>query len=78
MFFLIIVDSYVYDVEFMAFIGDFILLWMNFVNYMSLNKILIAVQSICMGMFSVIALTHFQRVFLQGELDWLVVFFYIF
>ena len=75
--FLCFIDYNVYGLEIMVFVVDFVLLWMNFVNYMTLNKILIGIQAGIMFLSSFVALTHFQRVFLSGELEWHIIVCYI-
>ena len=74
---LFVFDFYVYGIEFIAILVDFCLLYLDYLNYMSLNKMFLYLQIGIMSMSSFIALTHFQRVFLRDHFDWLVIFSYI-
>jgi len=62
--FLLFIDNYFYGFELMTYIWDFILVWFNFYNYMTLNKLIVGAQVVVQIMGTFIALTHFQRVFL--------------
>lgn len=53
-------DIWIYG-EILIIIVDFILVWLDFYNYMVLNKILIAIEVGIQVMVPMIALTHIQR-----------------
>ena len=56
---LFFIDYKVYGLEIMVIIIDIYFVWMNFYNYMTLNKITISIQAGSLLMFSMVALTHF-------------------
>ena len=62
-FFLIALDLYVYDIEIMAIIAETMLVYLDYQNYMSLNKMFMLAEITLMTMSSFVALTHFERVF---------------
>ena len=76
-FLLLAFDIYVYDIEIMAIIADGILIYLNYLNYMNLNKMFIIGQGIIMAMSSFVALTHFERVFFADNFSWFVLLSYI-
>ena len=62
---LLFVDAFVYRFEIPAMIFDCYMVWSNFYNYRTLNKITALLQVAIMVVASVAALTHLQRVLLN-------------
>ena len=75
--FLITLDLYVYDIEIMAIIAETMLVYLDYQNYMSLNKMFMLAEIALMTMSSFVALTHFERVFFAEEFSWFVLLSYI-
>ena len=73
----IISDFLVYDVHIFAIILDCALLWLDFYNYMTLNKLMVFVEIASHGLISVIALSHCQRVFIDSPNFYLIVVYVI-
>lgn len=63
--FFLFTDIYFYEIEIGAIIFDVILLWMNFYNYMTLNKIVCGIEAVTYAFVFVIALTHMKRVLFE-------------
>lgn len=59
----ILTDFFIYDIEISAIVFDVIFLWLNFYNYMTLNKIVIGIQVALYALAVLIAMTHIKRVF---------------
>lgn len=57
--FFIVSDFLVYDVHIFAIILDSVLLWLDFYNFMTLNKLMVGIELGLHGLISVIALSHF-------------------
>ena len=76
-FLLLAFDIYIYDIEIMAIIADATLIYLDYLNYMNLNKMFIIGQMIIMAMSTFVALTHFERVFFAETFSWVVVISYI-
>ena len=76
-FLLITLDLYVYDIEIMAIIAEIMLVYLDYQNYMSLNKMFMLAEIALMTMSSFVALTHFERVFFAEEFSWFVLLSYI-
>ena len=66
-FCLIFADIFAYDVEVMALLADIFFVWLNFFNYMSLNKLFVGTQLAFYLILFFVSLTHFQRVAEAGE-----------
>ena len=56
----ILIDIFVYG-EVLILIADVVLLWLDFYNFMLLNKICIIVEVVLQALISLIAVTHIQR-----------------
>jgi hypothetical protein len=63
----LITDCWIYAFEISAIIFDLAFLWLNFYNYMTLNKIVIGIQLGLYALAVLIALTHFKRVAVDTE-----------
>ena len=66
-FFLMIVDIYIYHWEIPIMITDFLMIWLNFINYMTLNKITCGMESMCYFAIILVALTHIKRVMFEQD-----------
>ena len=73
--FFFFVDIYVYHLEISIMVVDFLMAWLNFINYMTLNKITCIMEATFYLMTCLIAFTHIKRVLMEQE-EWLPVFFY--
>ena len=73
---LFLVDIYVYHLEIAIMIVDFLMVWLNFINYMTLNKITCIIECTVYLLTWLVAFTHLKRVLMEQE-EWLPVFFYI-
>ena len=58
LFFLCSVDIFVHDWEVSIMIGDVILAWLNFYNYMTLNKIVSGINGVMYILGTIVAWTH--------------------
>ena len=56
-------DIMAYKFEIMSLIIDIILLFLDYNNYMRLDKVFILCECLCMLLTSLIALSHIQRIF---------------
>lgn len=72
---LIFVDIYVYHWELAIMIFDFFMIWLNFINYMTLNKITCIMECVFYLITILVGFTHIKRVLMEQE-EWLPVFFY--
>jgi hypothetical protein len=72
---LLLVDVGVYHWEVSIMIVDFFMIWLNFINYMTLNKITCIMECVCYLMTILVGFTHLKRVLMEQE-EWLPVFFY--
>ena len=70
---LLLLDIWIYQVEIMSMVIDIVLIWLDFHNYMTLNKITIGFEVIVLLMTSIIALSHVQRVLMVDQIDMWVV-----
>ena len=75
-FLLLFVDFVVYNIEISILLADFFMIWLNFYNYMTLNKITCGIESILYVIIFLVSLTHMKRVVFDQE-EWLTLFFYI-
>ena len=75
--FFILIDIFVYG-EILILIADAVLLWLDFYNYMLLNKICIIVEIVIQALISLIAITHIQRGLQSGETSKNTVILFIF
>ena len=73
---LFFVDIYVYHLEIAIMIVDFLMVWLNFINYMTLNKVTCIIECVIYLLTWLVAFTHLKRVLMEQE-EWLPVFFYI-
>lgn len=74
-FLLTVIDIFIHNWDIVIMVGDAILLWLNYYSYMTLNKLACAVNIVVYVMFSVIAVSHIERIF-SGELDWKIIVTY--
>ena len=75
LFCLCIVDVYIHEWEIIIMVADTILLWFNFYNYMTVNKITSGINAVLYGVFTLVAWTHLQRI-LFGDESWSVILFF--
>ena len=68
-------DFYFYDFELFAIIFDIIFIWLNFYNYMTLNKIVTLIEIAVYVLAVIIALTHLTRVLFDIS-EWTPLFIY--
>jgi len=69
LFLLLGVDFFIFEFDVFVIVADSILLWLNFVNYMTLNKITCGINCAIYPVCTLIAISHFQRVFFEGDDD---------
>ena len=62
----ILIDIFVYG-EILILIADVVLLWLDFYNFMLLNKICIIIEVVLQALISLIAVTHIQRGLQSGQ-----------
>ena len=62
-FLLTVIDIFIHNWDIVIMVGDAILLWLNYYSYMTLNKLACAVNIVVYVMFSVIAVSHIERIF---------------
>ena len=74
--FFILADIIAYDVEVILIIADFILIWLDYYNFMTLNKLTVLIEIVFQFGVSVISISHIQRLF-QDDATWISIFFYI-
>jgi hypothetical protein len=67
LFLLLGVDFFIFEFDVFVIVADSILLWLNFVNYMTLNKITCGINCAIYPVCTLIAISHFQRVFFEGD-----------
>ena len=72
----LVTDIFVYDFELFAILFDVVFLWLNFYNYMTLNKITVIIELVAYALAVVIALTHLTRVMFDQP-EWTPLFIYI-
>jgi hypothetical protein len=58
LFYLSVIDVFIYDWEVSTIIGDSILAWLNFYAYMTLNKIICGLIAVFYVLGTLVALTH--------------------
>ena len=75
-FLLLFVDFIVYEVEIPIIVVDFLMIWLNFVNFMTLNKITCGIECAIYVITFLVSLTHFKRVLIEQD-DWLPLIFYV-
>ena len=63
----LISDIYVFGFEISAVVFDVVFLWLNFYNYMTLNKITVCIQVGLYGLAALMATSHIKRVFIDTE-----------
>jgi hypothetical protein len=68
---LIGVDIYIYDIQILSIFINFIFIWLDFYNYMTLYKVTIIIEIVCLILTTLIAISHFQRLILEN-FDWIV------
>merc|ERR1712086_597457 len=73
--FFILSDIFIYDLEILILIADLLFLWLDFYNFMILNKIVILVEIIGHVMVSMVALSHIQRGLENGSTKLIVIVF---
>ena len=56
--FFILSDIFVYDLEVLILIADVLFLWLDFYNFMLVNKVVILVEVIAHIMVCTVALSH--------------------
>ena len=64
---LLFVDFIIYNFEIPIIIVDMMFVWLNFVNYMTLNKIMIFVELVLYFLASFTSLSHTKRVFIDQD-----------
>ena len=64
---LLFVDVIIYQIEIPIIVVDLIFIWLNFVNYMTLNKIMTIAELLLYFMTIITSLSHTQRVFLDQK-----------
>ena len=74
-FLFLIADIYVYHLEISIMIFDFFMIWLNFINYMTLNKVTCIMESCFYSVVIMIGFMHIKRVLTEQE-EWLPVFFF--
>ena len=52
-------DIFAYDVEILAILCDVFLLWINYYNYRTLNKLLSLAHGVGLGLACVVGASHF-------------------
>jgi hypothetical protein len=65
LFLLTFIDIFIHNWDIIIMVGDAILLWLNFYNYMTLSKIACAFNVVVYFMFTIIAFTHIERIFTE-------------
>ena len=65
--FLLFTDIFIYDFEISSIIFDVIFLWLNFYNFMTINKIVLGIEVLLYGIAVLIALTHMKRVMFEVD-----------
>jgi len=73
--FFILSDIFVYDLEVLILIADVLFLWLDFYNFMLVNKVVILVEVIAHIMVCTVALSHIQRGLENGATKLIVVIF---
>jgi len=58
----VITDFIIYDIEVLAIIMDFCLVWADYNNYMLLNKLIITGEIVVISIYTIAAISHIQRV----------------
>lgn len=56
------VDFIIYDYEIFSILFEMLFIWMNYYNYMTLNKLIIGAEVLTYALCFVISLTHAKRV----------------
>ena len=75
-FVFLFVDFIIYEIEIAAMLVDFFMIWLNFYNYMTLNKITCGIECGIYIITVLFGLTHFKRVLLEQPY-WLPLIFYV-
>ena len=73
--FFILSDIFIYDFEVLILITDLLFLWLDFYNFMIINKVVILVEVIGHLMVSMVALSHIQRGLENGATKLIVIVF---
>lgn len=74
---LVVCDIYIYEFEILSFIINLCLIWFDFYNYMTLNKITIMGEIGLLLLTSLMALSHIQRVFLESGINIVIAMSYM-
>jgi len=73
--FFILSDIFIYNLEILILIADILFLWLDFYNFMIINKVVILIEIIGHLMVSVVALSHIQRGLENGATKLIVIVF---
>lgn len=77
LFQLIVCDMYVYNFEVLSIVFNVLLLWLDYVNFMTLNKMSCFLQIGLLYLSTFVALSHAQRVFMNDPYNGTLIFCYI-
>lgn len=72
----LITDFWIFNFEISSIVFEVIFLWLNFYNYMTLNKIVVGIEVALYALAVLIALSHFKRVFFDIE-SWAPMWMYL-
>jgi hypothetical protein len=68
---------HVYHFEVFTIVFNILLLWLDFVNYMTLNKLSCFLQIGLLYLSTLIAISHAQRVFVREPVNGVLIFCYV-
>ena len=74
---LLFANIYIYSFEVMLIVADVAIVGLDVYNYRQVQKVPILVEVILLAFTSVVALTHFQRVFFADKVYGIVIIFYL-
>lgn len=77
LFIIVFCDIYAYEVEILSLIADSILLWLDYYNFMILDKPFCIAECVGILMTTLIALTHIERGF-KNEASWISILAFVF